>query len=306
MSTNALKPTISTSNVGGILKNYPKGTTVYSPMFGYGQLQKVTDKIHVKFPKEHNVKIFRLDGKVSEDGEMMLFPSKESKVWDSFVKPYSAGDFIVVNTCDSKWISIFKDIKEGQIDSHIDYCADDGLIYGVNNTLCDLVDIISTRYATEEEKEELLTHLKQQAAKRWDFNTKRLVDLVLPEFKIGDTLRVKEEPNITFTITGMTEDAYIDKDNNRYHFKYQKQWELVPNKFDPLTLKPFQKVLVRTTNCDRWEGDFFSSYRPDATVNNKFHCVTNWWEKCIPFEGNEHLLGTTDNCDDYFVTWTED
>lgn len=303
MNENILKPTISTNNVGGILKNYPKGTTVYSPMFGYGQLQKVTDKIHVKFPKEHNVKIFRLDGKVSEDGEMMLFPSKDLKDWDNFVKPYSAGDFIVVNTCYGKWISIYKDIKGDRIECHIDYSVDDGLIYGMCNFLCDLDDIISTRYATEEEKEELLAILIQQTNKRWDFNTKRLVNVVLPEFKIGDTLRVNEEPNITFTIIGMTEDAYIDKDNNRYHFKYQKQWELVPNKFDITTLKPFEsRVLVRDKNCYEWEGAVFGRYDGDSF----FILGGIKWKQCIPYEGNEHLLGTTDECDDYFVTWTED
>lgn len=305
MSKNILKPTFSTNNVGELLKNYPKGTTVYSPMFGYGQLQKVTDKIHVKFPKEHNVKIFKLNGKVSEDGEMMLFPTKESKDWNSFVKPYSAGDFIFVNTCDSKWISIFKDVKREVIECYVDYCVDDGLIYGGNTLLCDLDEIISTRYATEEEKNELLMALHLQSAKLWDEQAKRLVNVVLPEFKIGDTLRVKEEPNVSFTITGMTEDAYVDKDGNRYHFKYQKQWEIVPEKFNPLTLKPFQKVLVRNINCDRWECDFFSSYCPDATVN-KFHCVSDWWEKCIPYEGNEHLLGTINDCDDFFVNWAED
>ena len=302
MNENTLKPTISTSNVGGILKNYPKGTTVYSPMFGYGQLQKVTDKIHVKFPKEHNVKIFRLDGKVSEDGEMMLFPSKDSKDWDNFVKPYSAGDFIVVNTCCGKWISIYKDIKGDRIECHIDYSVDDGLIYGVNNFLCDLDDIISTRYATEEEKEELLTTLNQQTNKRWDFNTKRLVDVVIPEFKIGDTLRVKEESNVSFTITGMTEDAYLDKDGNKYHFKYQKQWEIVPEKFDITTLKPFEsRVLVRDQSCYEWEADIFGRYS-----NGYITLGGGKWVQCIPYEGNEHLLGTTDDCDDFFVTWTED
>ena len=24
---------------------------------------------------------------------------------------------------------------------------------------------------------------------------------------------------------------------------------------------------------------------------------------CIPYEGNEHLLGNTDDCDDFYKTW---
>jgi hypothetical protein len=27
------------------------------------------------------------------------------------------------------------------------------------------------------------------------------------------------------------------------------------------------------------------------------------YAQCIPFEGNEHLLGTTDPCDERFVNW---
>lgn len=26
----------------------------------------------------------------------------------------------------------------------------------------------------------------------------------------------------------------------------------------------------------------------------------NKYKQCIPYEGNEHLLGTTDGCDDYY------
>ena len=29
----------------------------------------------------------------------------------------------------------------------------------------------------------------------------------------------------------------------------------------------------------------------------------NKYKQCIPYEGNEHLLGTTDDCDDYYKTW---
>ena len=27
------------------------------------------------------------------------------------------------------------------------------------------------------------------------------------------------------------------------------------------------------------------------------------WEHCIPYEGNEHLLGTTNDCDEFYKTW---
>ena len=27
------------------------------------------------------------------------------------------------------------------------------------------------------------------------------------------------------------------------------------------------------------------------------------WKQCIPYKGNEHLSGTTNDCDDFYKTW---
>ena len=54
--------------------------------------------------------------------------------------------------------------------------------------------------------------------------------------------------------------------------------------------KPFDKVLVRHGN-KTWIADLFSNMSSDGM----FICVGNIWEHCIPYEGNEHLLGTTEN-----------
>ena len=73
-------------------------------------------------------------------------------------------------------------------------------------------------------------------------------------------------------------------------------------KYNPETLKvepvkpecsfmPFDKVLVRD-NAETWRANFFSYYKKD----DEFHyvCVSDRYRYCIPYEGNEHLLGTTD------------
>lgn len=67
--------------------------------------------------------------------------------------------------------------------------------------------------------------------------------------------------------------------------------------------KPYQKVLIRMEDGDSWEADMFGTYKP--LCDNPYHCVGGWWPQCIPYEGNEHLLGTHDNCDKYYVTWEE-
>ena len=56
--------------------------------------------------------------------------------------------------------------------------------------------------------------------------------------------------------------------------------------------KPFEKVLVRDSYDDVWRASFFSHIK-ENDGRYVTTCVT--WKFCIPYEGNEHLLGTTNN-----------
>ena len=56
--------------------------------------------------------------------------------------------------------------------------------------------------------------------------------------------------------------------------------------------KPFDKVLVRHQKTEEWSANIFS--HTDKTVEYlDYVCVNGRWEFCIPYEGNEYLLGTT-------------
>ncbi len=55
--------------------------------------------------------------------------------------------------------------------------------------------------------------------------------------------------------------------------------------------KPFDRVLVRDSNEDKWMCDIFSHYDADAD-EYVYLCVSAAWKQCIPFEGNEQLVGT--------------
>lgn len=56
--------------------------------------------------------------------------------------------------------------------------------------------------------------------------------------------------------------------------------------------KPFDKVLVRDNNEQEWKINFFSHYKKDVCY--KYYCLKSCYNQCIPYEGNEHLLDTTD------------
>lgn len=60
--------------------------------------------------------------------------------------------------------------------------------------------------------------------------------------------------------------------------------------------KPFDKVLVRASNGDFWRAEIFSHFLPeDQPFPPSYLCVGGLWAQCIPYEGNESLLGTSDN-----------
>ena len=57
-------------------------------------------------------------------------------------------------------------------------------------------------------------------------------------------------------------------------------------------IKPFDKVLVRNDKEDQWSANIFSYQVRD----NMYYCLGEcYWKFCIPYEGNERLLGTTDD-----------
>ena len=62
----------------------------------------------------------------------------------------------------------------------------------------------------------------------------------------------------------------------------------LPPKFDEL--KPFDKVLVRDDKEDLWFANIFSYRHRDM-----YYCLGECYRYCIPYEGNEKLLGTMDD-----------
>ena len=48
----------------------------------------------------------------------------------------------------------------------------------------------------------------------------------------------------------------------------------------------------------------FGNLQFGGTYNNKSYITTyGVTQQCIPYEGNQHLLGKTDDCDEYYKTW---
>ena len=57
--------------------------------------------------------------------------------------------------------------------------------------------------------------------------------------------------------------------------------------------KPFEKVLVRDAESDKWRCAFYTHFEPNGIYH--YGTIIGMYAMCIPFEGNEHLVGTTKN-----------
>ena len=83
--------------------------------------------------------------------------------------------------------------------------------------------------------------------------------------------------------------------------KFEAPW-YKKERFDPHTLQPFDKILVRQSIFDYWLCDHFSFMKDDAAC--RFWCSSNYWCYCIPYnDDTKHLVGTNDEAPEYYRYW---
>ena len=283
-------------NIAELLKDCPKGMELDCTMYdnctyagiedvGYIDILINTPSGRIRLTKEGCY--IRHD----DNAKCVIFP-KGKTTWEGFHKPFKDGD--IVATATGRWIGI---TSGGEKSCFIPtYCVING--DGIFEAYLDKkIKWQFNRLASEEEKQKLFDAIKANGYK-WNAETKTLEELVEPKFKVGDRIQSKDFIEER-TIKICEEDGYWTTVDTWIRISDQDDWELIPNKFDIATLKPFDKVLVRDGNKDKWNIDFFGYYRDDGT----YQCMTFTKNQCIPYEVNQHLLGTTNDCDDFYKTW---
>ena len=113
---------------------------------------------------------------------------------------------------------------------------------------------------------------------------------------------------VSITIDYIDDNYYYDIGRNianRLFIKNQDDWKLIPNKFDITIWEPFEsKVLVRDNKTEAWKPAYWGFYNETSTMNYPYETVGgNCFGMCIPYEGNQHLVGTIKDCDEYYKTW---
>ena len=73
-----------------------------------------------------------------------------------------------------------------------------------------------------------------------------------------------------------------------------KEVETIEQPKKEYIFKPFDKVLVRDFEDDKWEIDLFEKINDDDEEFT-FNCLFANWTFCIPYEGNEELFDTSNS-----------
>ena len=142
---------------------------------------------------------------------------------------------------------------------------------------------------------------------------------------IKDEYPIVLEPINKFIRTTLTKDGRM---NNRYDgecllypSKTQRDWskferfwdESEVERFDPKTFQPFDKVLARCTESE-WMptlfGFFIDTDNKDPfspfVLGERVVCVDIGYQQCIPYnEKTKHLVGTSDDCPEYYKWWKD-
>ena len=87
--------------------------------------------------------------------------------------------------------------------------------------------------------------------------------------------------------------------------KFERFWDKPKvEKFDPMALQPFDKILVRDEADFIWKCNFFAYI--NITKQYKVICVDLAYKTCIPYnDETKHLLGTASDCPEYYKWWED-
>lgn len=258
------------------------------------------------------------------DGLQILLPSKEMRDWRKF--DWKKGDVLVSNDSDSH--IIFKGFSK---DDYTTFEGKHWISVSKKRHISCLDTQNTQNYHIEDNKEVAQTYINTIEERfGGKFNRETLeVEKPHPEFKDGDIITITPQigNNLIFifrakdiekyychayldgNIAIVNDDSYCKKDfctarpsteeEQKQLFdalaKKGKAWDAVKKQIVDLKpkieLKPFDRVLVRDRNTQRWDADLFG-FKSDG-VNILYHCVGGSWNFCIPYIGNESLLDTT-------------
>lgn len=262
------------------------------------------------------------------DGLQILLPSKSMRDWSKLA--WKKGDVLVSNDSDSH--IIFKGFSK---DDYTTFEGKHWISVSKKRHISRLDTQNTQNYHIEDNKEVAQTYLntiEERFGGKLNLETLE-IEKAQPEFKDGDIVCISGMGYITYGIVKSIDysskklEYYVLNDMSTLKFgdwlsledkhiwpitesqqiflfealaKEGKAWDAESKAIVDLKpkveLKPFDKVLVRDQKTYHWEVDLFG-FKTEGP-NIVYHCVGGFWKFCIPYIGNESLVGTTKDVED--------
>lgn len=314
-------------NLAKILNGKPVNTKLWSPLFGDVYTSSTCSEDTIIVVNHHaESSSFYNNGKYFNhaEAELLLFPSKEMRDWSKFA--WKKGD-ILVNK-DAKVHIIFDRFEDGAYKTfHGQYYLweEGGSIVNFEEDE-NYMQTSEFYKANKEEAQTYINTIEERLGGKLNRETLE-IEKAQPEFKDGDIVCISGMGYLAYGIVKSINNSskkleyYVLNDMSTLKFedwlsfedkqiqpitetqqiilfdtlaKRGKAWDAekkaivgLKPKFDEL--KPFDKVLVRDSESDKWRANLFGY----IDKYEYYHCVFANWVYCIPYAGNEHLLGTT-------------
>ena len=319
-------------NIAKILNDKPEGTKLWTDIFGIVTLYVVTDACDAFQVKHHNKEPwFDEDGKLYKEGVLCIYPSKSMRDWSKFA--WKKGDVLVSNDGKCKVIFerfdddtytsfVGKYYVEcyGKNDELQDYEEEH---YG---------DTVNYTKESEEAAQTYINTIEERLGGKLDRETleiEKQTEFKDGDIVVTDAVPSICYSKCIFILKGdlntgeSRASSYVFFNINNNHISYDvldtieinrnihlatdsekqqlfdaiekdgKDWDSDKKAivdFKPkVELKPFDRVLVRDFEDQAWQVSLFSYKDSDS-----YYCCNGCaWNQCIPYIGNESLLGTT-------------
>ena len=303
-------------NIAELLKNCPKGTKLYSPLFGEVKFVRVDKRSG--YPIEvidcnGNGKSFTEFGVYFANhphAECLLFPSEKVRTWEGWKVPveskFKVGDWVVRKDGDTFssdnyaeqitsievdekgkfiWLSSKTWVRDDDIRLWTiqDAKAGDVLLDEDTGTIGIFEKIYGTHWYSKIYCGNSTCAIIYANGGAHEMRTKPAT---------------KEQRDLLF--------AMIKKIGYEWDEEKKELRKIQPH-YDIANFQPFDKVLVRCGNDEEWTIEFYCKY--DTLVHTSPHRdypfmgIGDSYSQCIPYEGNEHLLGTTDMPSEEYINW---
>ena len=263
------------------------------------------------------------------NGLQILLPSKEMRDFGKFA--WKKGDVLVCT--DGKAEVIFERFDDDNYTSFVgkhyieSYGKDGDLLDYEQEHLCDTANYTKE---SDETVQCYINTIEERLGGKLNRGTLE-IEKTQPEFKDGDIVCISGMGYLTYGIVKSIDNSskkleyYVLNDMSTLKFedwlsfedkqiqpitetqqiilfdalaKEGKAWDakkkMIVDLKPKVELKPFDKVLVRDNDTEPWMPAFF-----EREYKHKFFLLSGFcFDQCIPYEGNEHLLGTTKDMED--------